>query len=261
MDQKIKLIDVSVHQGNIDFKRVKAAGIVGVIIRAGYGKNNIDKRFKENIRHALAAGLKVGIYWFSYAYTTEMARKEAEYCLQAIKGYNVTLPVFFDWEYDSMSYAQKNGVKPTKNLITQMYGTFCKTIKKAGYKAGYYDNPDYLKNHVNQDELKGYYFWLAHYTSKRSMVCDIWQYSDKGRVDGINGAVDMNELINTKLIEEPRPAKKEPTTTAATTYKVKKGDTLSSIAKKYNTTVQKLVELNNIKNPDLIYTDQVLKVK
>lgn len=188
----IKGIDVSKHQGKIDWRKVKASGVQFVIIRAGYGQNNIDDKFKEYIKNALAVGLKVGVYWFSYAYTTAMAKKEAEYCLKAIKGYEITLPVFFDWEYDSMSYAQKHGAKPTKDLITSMYLTFCQAIKAAGYKAGYYDNPDYLRNHVNADKLTGFYFWLAHYTSKRTISCDIWQYSDKGKVDGIAGAVDMN---------------------------------------------------------------------
>lgn len=259
----VKLIDVSVHQGNIDFKKVKAAGIAGVIIRAGYGQNNIDKKFKINIKNALAAGLKVGIYWFSYAYTIEMARKEADYCLKAIKGYDVTLPVFFDWEYDSMSYAQKHGVKCTKDLITSMGVAFCQAIKSAGYKAGYYENPDYLKNHVDQSKFKGFYFWLAHYTSKRSLVCDIWQYSDKGKVDGITGYVDMNELVNTKLIENKQEKQEKPKKTTSTTeiYIVKSGDTLSGIAKKYKTTVKKLAELNKIKDVNKIYVGQKIKLR
>lgn len=259
----VKLIDVSVHQGNIDFKKVKAAGIAGVIIRAGYGQNNIDKKFKINIKNALAAGLKVGIYWFSYAYTIEMARKEADYCLKAIKGYDVTLPVFFDWEYDSMAYAQKHGVKCTKDLITSMGVAFLQEIKAAGYKAGYYENPDYLKNHVDQSKFKGFYFWLAHYTSKRSLICDIWQYSDKGKVDGITGYVDMNELVNTKLIENEQEKQEKPKKTTSTTeiYIVKSGDTLSGIAKKYKTTVKKLAELNNIKNVNKIYVGQKIKLR
>lgn len=188
----IKGIDVSKHQGKIDWKKVKASGVQFVIIRAGYGQNNIDDRFKEYIKNALAVGLKVGVYWFSYAYTTSMAKKEAEYCLSAVKGYDIKLPIFFDWEYDSMEYAKKHGVICTKDLITSMSVTFCNEIKKAGYIAGYYENPDYIANHIYQDKLKGFDFWLAHYTTKKSMACDIWQYSDKGKIDGIAGAVDMN---------------------------------------------------------------------
>lgn len=190
--EAVKGIDVSVHQGKIDWNKVKKAGIKFVIIRAGYGQNNIDASFKENIKGALAAGLKVGAYWFSYAYTTAMAKKEAEYCLKAIKGYDISLPIFFDWEYDSEQYAKKNGANCTKDLITSMSVAFCNEIKKAGYIAGYYENPDYIANHIYQDKLKGFDFWLAHYTTKKSMACDIWQYSDKGKIDGIAGAVDMN---------------------------------------------------------------------
>ena len=190
--EAFKGIDVSVHQGKIDWNKVKKAGIKFVIIRAGYGQNNIDASFKENIKGALAAGLKVGVYWFSYAYTTGMARKEAQYCIDAVKGYKISLPVFFDWEYDSEQYAKKNGAKCTKDLITSMSVAFCNEIKKAGYIAGYYENPDYIANHIYQDKLKGFDFWLAYYTAKKSIACDIWQYSDKGKIDGIAGAVDMN---------------------------------------------------------------------
>lgn len=188
----IKGIDVSKHQGKIDWKKVKASGVQFVILRAGYGQNNIDDRFKENIKNALAVGLKVGVYWFSYAYTTGMAKKEAEYCLKAVKGYDIALPIFFDWEYDSMEYAKKHGANCTKDLITSMSLAFCQAVKKAGYIAGYYENPDYLKNHIYQDKLKGFDFWLAHYTKTKSMTCDIWQYSDSGKVEGISGNVDMN---------------------------------------------------------------------
>lgn len=82
------------HNGSVNFSKMKNDGIAGVIIRAGYGQGNTDKKFKSYIEDALDANLPVGIYWFSYAYTASMAKKEAEYCYKLIKNYKITLPVF-----------------------------------------------------------------------------------------------------------------------------------------------------------------------
>lgn len=232
-----KIIDVSKHNGTIDFKKVKADGIAAVIIRAGYGKNNIDVKFKANIEGAIAAGLPVGIYWFSYAYGEAMAAKEAEYCLAAIKPYKITLPVFFDWEYDSMTYAKKNGVTPTKSGITAMTKAFCNKVKAAGYKAGYYLNQDYKKNHYNVSQLGDFVEWYARYgASMNTTGAAIWQYSDTGRVSGISGNVDMNYLIDEKLLgsgTSSTPAKETKggtvTVTLNTLKKGSKGNEVKSL--------------------------------
>lgn len=267
-----KLIDISKHNGVIDFKKVKADGISGVIIRAGSGMNNIDYKFKANIEGAIKAGLEIGIYWFSYAYNQAMALKEAEYCIAAIKPYKskISLPVFFDWEYDSMDYAHKYGVYPNKSRITTMTKVFCQKVKAAGYKAGYYLNLDYERNYYDTAQLKVFYKWFARYTSIEQSYCDVWQYSSSGRVDGISGNVDMDYLINDKILktstktttkttEKKTTAKK--TTSKKEYYTVKSGDNLTKIAKKYKTTVSALVKLNSIKNPNLIYAGQKLRVK
>lgn len=196
----MKVIDVSYHNGNVDFKKVKASGIDGVIIRAGYGQNNIDKKFKINITRALEAGLAVGVYWFSYAFNVEMAKREAEYCLRAVSGYDLAMPIFFDWEYDSMSYAERNGVRAYKPLITDMILAFCKVVKNTGRKAGYYGSLDYFKNYIDTSKLSGFYKWLARYSNKEQTDCDLWQYTSKGSVAGVEGNVDINKVINTKLI-------------------------------------------------------------
>lgn len=195
-----KVIDVSVHNGNVDFNKVKASGIEGVIIRAGYGQNNIDKKFKINITKALEAGLAVGVYWFSYAFNVEMAKREAEYCLRAVNGYDLKMPIFFDWEYDSMSYAERNGVRADKKLITEMNAAFCQVVKNTGRRAGYYGSLDYFKNYIDTSKLSGFYKWLARYSNKEQTDCDLWQYTSKGSVAGIEGNVDINKVINTKLI-------------------------------------------------------------
>lgn len=199
----IKAIDVSYHNGNIDFSKVKSAGINAVIIRAGYGSNTIDKQFKNNIIKASANGLAIGVYWFSYALNTNLARIEANTCIEALKPYKdmITLPIFFDWEYDSMNYAKKHKVNPNRSTITAMCKAFCEQIENAGYTAGVYFNEDYRKNYINIDELKQYKTWYARYTNDSSVAknYNYWQYSSKGRVNGISGNVDLdyiNEAIN-----------------------------------------------------------------
>lgn len=192
-----KYIDVSTHQGKIDWEKVKASGIDGVMIRAGYGRNNIDKQFVRNITECNRLGIPCGVYWFSYAYTEEMAKKEAEYCLEAIKPYKVELPVCFDFEYDSVTYAKKQGVKVDKNLATALVHAFCKVVEDAGYYVMNYANLDYLRNYFD-DSVNRYGLWLAWYSNaeKPTVDCDIWQYSSKGKVNGITGNVDMNYAYN-----------------------------------------------------------------
>lgn len=198
-----KCIDVSDHQGNIDWKKVKADGINYAIIRAGYGKGNEDKHFIRNISEAVKAGVKVGVYWFSYAYSDTMAKNEAVYCTEIIKPYkkSIALGVYFDWEYDSMRYARKNRVNPGRSLITSMTKIFCEKVEAAGYTAGFYYNYDYKRNHYDMDALKKYVHWYALYSDEKP-ECDIQQYSSSGRVSGIAGKVDMNKIY--KLPKRPK---------------------------------------------------------
>ena len=136
-------IDVSEHQRNINWSQVKNAGVKFAMIRAGYGKNNVDDYFHQNAKNALAVGIPIGIYWFSYAYTVDMARNEANYAIALAKQYNVTWPICYDLEYDTVNYAAKNGVTITKSLATQMAKAFCDTVKAAGYTPMNYSNLDY----------------------------------------------------------------------------------------------------------------------
>lgn len=193
----MKYLDVSTWQGSIDWAKVKADGVDGVIIRAGFGSNTMDNKFIRNISECNRLGIPCGVYWFSYAYTEEMARKEAEYCLSVIKPYRVELPVCFDFEGDSVAYAKKQGVTITKALASAMVRAFCDTIEKAGYYAMNYANPDYLKNYFDDTVLK-YDLWLAWYKTNPNLKekprkeCGIWQYTSSGKVAGISGNVDVN---------------------------------------------------------------------
>jgi len=205
-ETKMKMIDVSEFQGKIDFKKVKADGIEGVIIRAGYGKGNSDEYFVRNINGAIKNKLHVGIYWFSYAYTEEMARREARYCNDLIQTYklNIDLPVFFDWEYDSMRYAKENGAEVDKALIVGMTKAFCDEIESLGYTAGYYTNHDYFNQfYKGASSLKKYKIWFADYEDEYK-GCYIQQTSDKGEVNGIEGSVDTDVLWGKLEAEKPK---------------------------------------------------------
>lgn len=191
----MKYIDISTFQGEPDFEKVKDE-VDGVIIRAGYGQNNIDAQFKRNISECNRLGIPCGVYWFSYAYTEEMARKEAEYCLAAIRPYKVELPVCYDFEYDSVDKAAKKGVGIGKTLATALVHAFCGTIEKAGYYAMNYTNGDYLNRYFDETTLR-YDLWYAAWPKNPDPAdpprkCGIWQFTSKGRINGIKGNVDTN---------------------------------------------------------------------
>ena len=220
--KNIKCIDVSEHQGNINWKKVKADGVGTAVIRAGYGKNNLDTKAKKNIQGAIDAGIQVMVYWFSYAYTNAMAKNEADFCAAIIKPWKDKIKyVYFDFEYDSTRYAKKNGVNPSKALVTSMTKNFCKKIEEHGYKGGFYYNYDYKVNHYNMSELTHYSQWYALYQSDKVSGVDLQQYKSKGKVDGISGNVDMNWIINTALAPN---ATTTTTTSTKSTSTLKKGD-------------------------------------
>lgn len=192
--RQLKGIDVSKWNGRIDWKKVKKAGIDFCIIRTGYSKT-VDHKFKYNIEEAIENGLQIGVYHFSYATTNAKAKEEAEFCLKLIKPYKkyITLGVWFDYEYDSVSYSRRYGVYPTKKSVTSLAETFCSTVEKNGYSTGIYTNLDFSSNYFTKEVLNKYPTWIAvwgkmNYHGKYVM----WQYTDSGRVDGIHGKVDMN---------------------------------------------------------------------
>ena len=190
----IKGIDVSKWQGVIDWQKVKADGVKFAMIRAGYGTNNIDEQFKRNITECNRLGIPCGVYWFSYALNAGAAEKEADYCLAAVKPYKLEYPICFDFEYDSVDYAEKNGVTVTKALASQFVKAFCNRVEKAGYFAMNYSNLDYIKNYFTDEVMTRYGLWLAAWNNKSDPPrdCYIWQYSSTGTVNGITGKVDMN---------------------------------------------------------------------
>lgn len=190
-----KCIDVSVWQGDIDFNKVKASGIDYVIIRAGYGRelDQKDEMFEENYRKAKAAGMKIGVYWYSYATDEDGARKEAQTCLTCIGDKELDLPVFLDCE----EYRQA----VLTETLTDIVNTFCQNIENnSDYKAGVYGAYSMLTYSMDIEKLDGKYcIWLGDLDKDEKNLeawADVHQYSWTGKIDGISGNVDLDYIYD-----------------------------------------------------------------
>ena len=185
----MKGIDVSVHNGAIDWKKVKADGIEFAILRAGYGRvaSQKDARFEENYAGAKAAGIPVGAYWYSYAMSEDEARLEADVFLSVIKGKQFEMPVYFDLE-------EKKQFDLGKEKVSAIMRAFLERLEAAGYFVGLYGSASSLMTHTADDIKSRYTIWLAHWCNQTNYTgaYGIWQHSEKGRVDGINGNVDLD---------------------------------------------------------------------
>lgn len=204
-------IDVSEHNGVLDWAAIKRAGIKFAIIRDGYGVSHVDNQFHANMAGAIAQGIHIGIYHFSYALSAAGAKAEAEYVLRLIKQYKdkIVLPVFFDFEYDTVDYAKKCGVTLGKEAFNAHTVAFCDTIQAAGYRAGVYYNLDYLRNYVDKDRIGKYAQWYAQYTNKASTNSwDYWQYSSSYVIPGCSGKFDINVLAHSGSVTSSRKYKK-----------------------------------------------------
>ena len=189
-------IDVSKYQPSINWAAVKSSGVDYVIIRCGYRGSSTgalieDPYFKSHIKGAKAAGLKVGVYFFTTALTEAEAVEEASMCAYLCNGYGLDFPIFMDCE--SSPRAGYNGMSASQR--TAIIKAFCNTVRSAGYSAGVYANKTWLSSYMNAGELSGYKIWLAQYNSAPtySGKYDMWQYTSKGSVNGISGYVDMNK--------------------------------------------------------------------
>lgn len=190
-------VDVSEHQGDIDWNQVKAAGIDFAIIRIGYrtyggGEITLDKNFQKNLREADEAGLKVGVYFFSQALNADEAIEEADIVIDAIEPYNITYPVIFDWELIYGDSARTD--KVTVEDLADSCIAFCERVRSAGYTPMIYQNKNTTMYKLDLPRLQDYDFWLAEYGTKPTYYYDyqMWQYSSTGKVPGISGEVDMN---------------------------------------------------------------------
>jgi len=344
----MKGIDVSSWQEAINWSKVKGQ-INFAIIRLGYGDNverQDDKYFLNNVNGCIANNIPFGVYIYSYATNlggNASIQSEIDHCKRLLSQISKKpFCVYIDMEDDST-------IKLGRTLLTNFALEFCKQITQAGYKAGVYANQNWFQNYLNPSTIAsyGYSIWCAKYSDNKPNISsnyDIWQYSASGRINGINGNVDMDTMVNNIIGQQPiqksidelaneviagkwgngeeRKARltqagynyqevqnrvnqilgankksneeiakevidgkwgngddrKNRLTNAGYNYKeiqnivnqmvgqkeyytIKSGDTLSAIAKKYGTTVNQLVAWNNIKNPNLIYPNQKIRVK
>ena len=221
-------VDISKWNGDVDWKALKKANIQFVIIRAGYSTYYVDPYFKSNIENAIKNNMTVGIYWFSYAHTYQGAKLEAEKCYKTIKPYkkHITLPVFWDFEYDSVNVAHRKGHSVSKKLVSGMADTFCTTIKNKGMQTGIYTNIDYTQRYFTKEVLAKYHTWIAQWTStctyKEHYI--MWQCTEKFRVNGKK--FDLNRLyINRYKYDTQQSKGRTKMTVSATAYS---GDSLTS---------------------------------
>lgn len=195
--ESIPGIDVSSWQYDIDWEAVAGAGAEFAIIRIGYrgsesGRINPDKYAQANLEGAAAAGLDIGVYFFSQALTREEAEEEAYYVLDVIKDLNITMPVVFDWERIRGDQSRSNEMD--RRTLTDCALTFLETIEMAGYDAMIYFNPHQSRNLYYLEELKQYDFWLASYTDRMDFPYKVqmWQYTETGKIPGIETDCDFN---------------------------------------------------------------------
>lgn len=190
-------VDVSEHQGEIDWQAVAGAGIDFAIIRVGFrgygetGKMVEDENAKTNIQNALDAGLKVGVYFFSQATSPREAISEAQMTLNVIQGFPIEMPVVFDWEYVG-DYART--AETDAETVTACAQAFCNTIALAGYQPMFYSNQNLSESHFDLNALSDYPMWLAMYDTRMTYPHRLfmWQYTSDGTVPGIEGTVDLN---------------------------------------------------------------------
>ena len=311
----MKGIDISQHNGSINFDKVKADGVEFVILRLGWigNKNNhtLDTRFNEYYNECIKRNIPIGIYVYNYCTSSATIKSGAEWTVKQLKGKKIDLPIYIDMEDATTKSVGKTG-------LTNMCITFNGVIEQNKYWAGVYANLDWFNNYLNKDEIrKRYTTWIAHYgvnPNKYQGQYDMLQYTSTGKVNGINGNVDVNIMyrdllkeINHNVTPTPAPkpqksvdelaqevinglwgngedrknrltnagynynevqakvnelmGKKNNNVVKPEYYTIKKGDTLSGIAKKFNTSVGSLQKLNNIKNVNLIYVGQKIRIK
>lgn len=198
--ESITGIDVSSWQKVIDWEQVKASGVEFAMIRLGYrgyeqGVLSMDKYAIANLDGAIAAGLDVGVYFFSQALTPQEAEEEAYYVVENLKPYqaHITMPVVYDWEHVSDADARSADMRDP-DILTDCTLAFLQTVEAAGYRPMVYFNRTQSWKYLNLEELTDYEFWLAAYTQRMDFPYKIkmWQYTNTGSVPGIEGDCDIN---------------------------------------------------------------------
>lgn len=186
-------IDVSKWQGAIDWKKAKKGGVGFAILRLGFTgavsrKHTLDGQFRRNLTHCKKYGIDAGVYYYSTATTEAQARAEAQFVIKQLKGEKLQYPVYIDTE-DEMQ------AKLSKSKLTRVIKAFCDEMEKAGFYVGIYANKSWFAEQLNERKLKAYDKWIAQYNDKCTYKGNygMWQYTDKGKVAGIKGNVDLNK--------------------------------------------------------------------
>ena len=197
---KYKGIDVSEHNGKIDWKKVKADGIDFAIIRCGYGMDDPeqdDDYWEYNVSECERLGIPYGVYLYSYADSTTRASKEADHTLRLLEGHNPQLPVYYDLEEKSLESTSK------RTLLANMAKTYCNKIEDAGYVAGVYSNTNWWNNYLTSSVFDQWDRWVAQYNYECRYEGEytLWQCTSTGKVDGIKGNVDINFMFNSKYMD------------------------------------------------------------
>lgn len=270
-----KLIDISTWQKNVDYSAVKSSGIDGAIIRCGvtlWGAQEMeaDGMFEKHYAGFKSVGMPLGAYYYSAADSVEMAKKEANFCISLLKGKQFEYPIYYDIENN-----ERQG-KLSKDVLTAIAVTFCEALENAGYWVGVYANTDWFTNKLNHTKLSGLYtIWLADYRSEnanQSLKRDIWQYTSKGKVNGISGNVDLNECYRDLPAEIKRNGKNGFSAASSggstskpqgRTYTVKSGDSFWKIAEEQlgdGTRYKELAAYNGMSTNTVIHPGDVLKL-
>ena len=258
-------IDVSNWQGYIDYSSVRESGIEVVYIKASQGTNIKDAYFEINYENAKANGLKVGFYHFLTATNTEEAEQEARFFASVISGKMPDCKLVMDYETFGGVGVEES------NEIAQV---FLETTRRLTNKdIIIYSDLSNSQSRFSSELAENYELWLAYYSGEQRLqgIGTRWnnyiglQYSDRGRINGISGAVDLDRFSEEIFLDETSevPVIENPTGTINTetiTYTVQRGDTLWAIARRYGTTVGEIAEINNISNPNLIYPGQELRI-
>lgn len=271
-------LDISSYQKGISFDAIKNS-VEFLILRAGFTgwgtgvSYNKDNCFENFYNQAKSRGIPVGAYWYSCANTYQKGVDEANYMYNnCLKGKQFEYPIYIDVEDTHHQVGNKNGV-------TQAIKGFCETLEGKGYYVGIYASDiSGFQDKMNIGELNAYDKWVARYGSTPKYVSSygMWQSSSSGRINGYNGNLDtdvaykdypsiiksngLNGYAGGTVTPSPQPSPQPVPQPTETTYTVVAGDTLSGIASRYGTTYQELARINNIANPNLIYTGQVIKI-
>ena len=258
-----KGIDVSVHQGDIDWKKAKSDAVEFAILRAGYGwaLSQKDAQFEKNYAGCKANGIPVGAYWYSYALSVDEAKKEAEVCMKSVENKVFEYPIYFDIE-------NKTQLALAEEQLQKITVAFCDELEAAGYWVGIYSYKSFLEANFTPEILNRYAVWVAHTGVTQTNFRyphGTWQYSHTGKIAGINGNVDLNY----GYIDYPRLVKaagrngfSKNDKEQSVTHTVVKNDSLWNIASRYlgdGTRYPEIKAFNNLTS-DTIYSGQILKI-